>query len=646
MQPKHTLLLALACGSYSVAAQQTETIDSVRIRQQQLAPVEVRAMRATQDAPFAKTEITAKDIEKQNLGQDIPYLLQYTPSAVATSDAGAGVGYTGLRVRGTDGQRINVTLNGIPVNDGESQGVFFVNTPDLASSTGSIQLQRGVGSSTNGGATFGATMSISNLQQMDEAGAEVSNSYGSFHTWKHTAKAGTGLLKNGLQFDVRLSKLSSNGYIERSSSDLKSLQFIAGWKASERTTARIMVMTGRERTAQAWNGVPQDSLHTNRQFNGLGLKSDGSYYDDQTDNYQQDYYQFFLDHKFSKNLTGHFATFLTCGKGYYQEYRLGNAFADYGLQDFIAGTDTITTTDLIRQLWLDNYFYGSVFSLMYEKNKTQLVLGGGWNQYLGDHYGDVKWAQYGVPADYRWYDLHSQKNDLNVYLKAQHKLTNKLTLFGDAQYRNVDYRIYGFRNNPTLRPAVKYGFFNPKVGLSYFVKNTARERQRLYASFAVANKEPNRDDFEAGATNIPRPERLNDIEAGYEVNSKKWSASANLYYMMYKDQLVLTGKINDVGAYARTNVASSYRRGLELQGAYVPAEWVKAFANATFSQNKIENFTEFQDDYDNATGEQIAIQHSETDISFSPNIIGAGGVTFAPFQRMKEGTSFECDVLG
>jgi iron complex outermembrane receptor protein len=647
MQPKQTIVLAtmLCAGSSTVIAQELETIDSVRQKQQMLQPIEVRGLRATQDAPFAKTELSRRDIEKQNLGQDIPYLLQYTPSAVTTSDAGAGVGYTGLRVRGTDGQRINVTLNGIPVNDGESQGVFFVNTPDLASSTGSIQLQRGVGSSTNGGAAFGATMSISNLLQFEKAGAEISEGFGSFNTWRHTLRAGTGLLKNGLQFDVRLSKISSDGYMQRSASDLKALQFIAGWQANKNTSVRFMMMTGQEKTGQAWNGVPQDSLQTNRTFNGLGLKSDGYYYNDQTDNYQQDYYQGFVDHKFSKYLSGHLGLFLTRGRGYYQEYRMGDAYADYGLPDFISGTDTVTTTDLTRQLWLDNYYYGSVFSLIYEKNKTQLTLGGGWNQYDGEHYGFVKWAQFNIPVDYRWYNLTSQKNDINVYLKAQQKLTEKLIAYGDLQYRRVDYDINGFRKNPTIMPSVDYNFFNPKAGLTYFIENSSRKRQKVYGSVAVANKEPNRDDFEASVVNLPKPERLTDVEVGYEMNTKKWSAAANLYYMMYKDQLVLTGKINDVGAYARTNVDKSFRRGIELQGGVVPFEWMRAFANATFSENKIDNFTEFQDDYDNPTGEQIAIQHGQTDIAFSPNLIAAGGLTFTPFTNMAEGNSFEFDLM-
>lgn len=641
---KKQLLIAASCLSIPTCYAQTETIDS--IRNQALQPVEVRALRANSLSPFAKTDIKAQDIAKGNLGQDLPYLLQYTPSAVVTSDAGAGVGYTGLRIRGTDGVRMNVTLNGFPVNDAESQGTFFVNFGDIASSVSSIQLQRGVGTSTNGAAAFGATMSINTLGQYEKAGAEISNSYGSFNTWKHTIKAGTGLLDNGLQFDLRLSKISSDGYVERSASDLKSMQFIAGWKASENTSLRFMLMTGKERTGQAWNGVPEDSLATNRRFNGLGLKSDGTYYNNQTDNYQQDYYQLFADHKFSKYVTGHLGAFLTRGRGYYEEYRLGESFIDYGLADFNGGGAPLTTTDLIRQLWLDNYYYGTVFSLMYEKDKTQFVLGGGWNQYQGDHYGDIKWAQYGVPDNYRWYSLNAQKDDLNLYAKTQRTFGDNLTLFADLQYRTVSYNINGFRRNPTLNPIANYNFVNPKAGITYLLRNTSKERQKLYASIAVANKEPNRDDFEASPVTQPKPEQLYDVEAGYELNRKIWSVGANLYYMMYRDQLILTGKINDVGAYSRTNVDESYRSGIELQGSVVPLWWLKLHGNATLSENKINNFTEYLDNYDDPNYEQLAIAHGKTDIAFSPNMIAAAGITISPFRFMSFGQNLELDILG
>lgn len=650
---KQLLIIPIAIGtamgatmSAHAQSDSTEAAQRSLLQPQYLQPVEIRSLRAGSDAPFAKTELNKKDIEKANLGQDMPYLLQYTPSAVVTSDAGAGVGYTGIRVRGTDGTRINVTLNGIPVNDAESQGTFFVNFGDLASSTSSIQLQRGVGTSTNGAGAFGATMSISNMEQMNKAGVEMTNSYGSFDTWRHTLKAGTGLLKNGFQFDVRLSQINSRGYIDRSNSDLKSMQFIAGWQASEKTKLRFMLMTGKERTKQSWNGVPEDSLLTNRTYNELGMRADGSYYDNQTDNYQQDYYQFFVDHKFSKYITGHAAIFMTRGRGYYEEYKLGQAYGNYGLPDNIQGTDTLTETDLIRQLWLDNYYYGSVFSLIYHKNKTQLTFGGGWNQYTGAHYGDVLWAMNGgVPDNYRWYDLDAQKNDLNLYLKLQQYIGEKLMLFGDLQYRNVAYNIYGFRDNPGVQATPVYNFINPKAGLTYFIAKNGSKIEKLYASVAVANKEPNRNDFEASPIDQPQHEQLYDVEVGYDRTMSKWQLGANYYYMRYNNQLVLTGEINDVGAYTRTNVPNSYRTGIELQAAYVPNHWLKLFANATYSQNKILNFTEYIDNYDNPWGIQDVVNHGTTDIAFSPDFIGAGGVTLSPFRYMSKGQVFEIDLL-
>jgi iron complex outermembrane receptor protein len=668
---KRGKLLCIAAMQMAAAAhaqQQNIPKNDTALTAKDLAPVEIRGLRAGSKAPFAKTEVSREDLEKVNLGQDLPMLLQYTPSAVVTSDAGAGVGYTGIRIRGTDGTRINITLNGIPVNEAESQGAFFVDFPDMASSVNSIQLQRGVGSSTNGAGAFGATMSISTLQQMEKAGAETNISAGSFGTQKYTVKAGTGLLANGLQFDLRLSKINSDGFLDRSSSDLRALQFVAGWKASEKTSFRFLVMTGTEKTGQAWNGTPEeklngnDSLLTNHYNNNIGVlyftpqdsanlfgsdphKYNYFTYNDQSDNYQQDYYQFFFDHSFSFRLALNAALFFTRGKGFYNEYKVGESYSSYGLNDYITpSNDTITSTDLIRQLWLDTKYYGGVFSLLYSYNKTQLTFGGSVAMYDGRHFGFVKWAQNNIPADHKWYDLTAHKSDINFYLKAQQEIGEKLSIFGDMQYRTVSYEMNGFRKNPLINNTVNYGFFNPKCGFNYMLSNSPNQRQRVYASIAVANKEPNRDDFEASPTDLPKPERLTDIEAGYEMNKQKWSASANLYYMSYKDQLILTGKINDVGAYTRTNVAESYRAGIEIQAAIKPAYWISFNANATYSQNKILDFTEYQDDYD--AGGQTTITHGTTDIAFSPNMIAGGGVTFSPLRNMGHGQKLELDIMG
>lgn len=647
----------------SAAHGQTDSIKTIDIQ-----PVEIRSIRAGSKSPFAKTEVSKADIEKANLGQDLPILLQYTPSAVVTSDAGAGVGYTGLRIRGTDGTRINMTLNGIPMNEAESQGVFFVNMGDIASSVNSIQLQRGVGSSTNGAGAFGATMSISTLQQMEKAGAETNVSFGSFNTQKYTVKAGTGLLENGSQFDVRLSKISSDGFLDRSASDLRSMQFVAGWKASEKTSFRFLVMTGKEKTGQAWNGTPDEKInggdsalmaHYNNNVGTLYFTPEDSVnlfgsdkrkynyftYNDQSDNYQQDYYQLFFDHKFSSKLTANAALFFTRGKGFYNEYKVSQSYEDYGLSDYVTpSNDTITSTDLIRQLWLDTKYYGGVYSLMYTGKSTQVTFGGSVAMYDGKHFGMVKWAEYNISPDHKWYNLTAHKSDINFYLKAQQEIGERISVFGDLQYRSVAYQMNGFRKNPAIMHDVSYGFFNPKAGINYMLQNSPAQRQRVYASIAIANKEPNRDDFEASPIDLPRPERLTDVEAGYEMNASKWSASANFYYMSYKDQLILTGKINDVGAYTRTNVDQSYRAGAEVQASVRPVYWLTLNANATYSQNKIIDFVEYQDDYDN--GDQLSIAHGTTDIAFSPNMIAAGGITFSPLRNAKFGQNVELDIMG
>ncbi len=627
------------------SAQDADSITKTE-RHEELIPVEIRAVRVNEKTPFAVSNLNEKEIRTQNLGQDIPYILNQTPSVVISSDAGAGVGYTGMRIRGTDASRINFTINGIPVNDAESQAAIFVDFPDLLSSTQSIQVQRGVGSSTNGAGAFGASVNLSNLNQDKKAFAEVNNTYGSFNTWKHTIRAGSGLLKGGFQFDVRASKISSDGYIERSSSDLKSLQFLAGWTSKdENTSVRFNLFTGTEKTGQAWNGVPQDSLATNRKFNGLGRKRDGSYYNDQTDNYQQDYYQLFFDHKFDENLSAHAGLFLTRGKGFYNEYRLGEAFADYGLPNYTTPAgDTAKSTDLTRRLWLDNYYYGAVYSVAYQKNKTQVILGGAYTRYDAKHYGFVTWADYGVPVDYRWYNLTAYKRDFNIYAKLQQQLAQHWFLFGDLQYRRVSYEINGFRKNPTLHPSVDYDFVNPKAGLSYISQHANGAESKAYGSFAVANKEPNRDDFEASPTALPKHESLYDAELGYQYRGNKWEAGANLYYMNYRNQLILTGKINDVGTYTRSNADKSYRAGIELTAGVRPASWLHLQANATLSQNKILDFTEYIDNYDE--GGQLVHHYDKTDIAFSPDIIAGGSATIEPLRKQLQHQQFFIDLLG
>jgi iron complex outermembrane receptor protein len=642
--PKNALLLSAVFFTLNAHAQSADTLSKPEV--QQLIPVEIRGIRVNDQSPFAVSNLGKKAIREQNLGRDIPYLLDQTPSVTITSDAGAGVGYTGIRIRGTDASRINFTINGIPVTDAESQAAIFVDFPDLLSSTGSIQVQRGVGASTNGAGAFGASVNMSNLEQSVKPFAELDNSFGSFNTLKHTLRAGTGLLKGGFQFDLRLSKISSDGYIERSSSDLKALQFIAGWTSKDKKSAlHFNLFTGKEKTGQAWNGVPQDSLATHRRFNGLGLKEDGTYYNDQTDNYQQDYYQLFFDHQFHRGWNLHAGLFLTRGIGFYNEYKTDEPLSDYGRPPFITSSgDTFNTTNLTRRLFLDNYYYGLVYALNYHKKKTSFTLGGAFTKYDGKHYGNVTWAGYGFPADYQWYHLPAGKTGMNLYARLQQQLGFNWFAYADLQYRKVDYSINGFRENPDIDVSVHYNFLNPKIGLSYIKSYSRNAESKAYISFSVAHKEPNRDDFEAAPNDAPSPETLYDWELGYQYKSSKWQAGANLYYMLYHDQLILTGKINDVGAYTRFNVPESYREGLEIMGSWHPLQSLELKANATFSSNKIVNFTEYIDDYDN--GGQIENTYKQTDIAFSPDLIASGTATFEPFYKRADKQHFFVDLTG
>jgi iron complex outermembrane recepter protein len=593
-----------------------------------LQPVEIKAIRAGEKAPFTKSNLGKKEIENQNLGQDLPMLLNQTPSAVVSSDAGNGVGYTAIRIRGSDGARINVTLNGIPYNDAESQGSFFVDLPDFTSSVNNIQVQRGVGTSSNGAGAFGATINLSTNEVNTNAYGEVNNSYGSFNTWKHTVKGGTGLINDHFTFDARLSKISSDGYVDRAFSDLKSFYASAAYLAAN-TSIRLNVFSGTEKTYQAWYGISEADLKANnRRINYAGMEKPGGPYDNETDNFQQDHFQLFINHSFNARLTANTAFFYTPGKGYYEEYKAAQAYADYGLPDFAINNDTLRQTDLVRRLWLRPDFYGQIFSVQYRTNKDQLTVGGGWNRYDGHHFGEVIWAQAGIPKNYRWYNLEAYKTDVNAYAKYQRKLADNFDLFADLQYRRVLYNIGGFRNNPTLMVRNIYNFFNPKFGITY-----SNNDVQVYVSYSQGNKEPNRDDFEAGLTQLPKAEKLHDIEAAIEKRNSQYNWGATVYYMRYKDQLVRTGKINDVGAYTRTNVPESYRLGLELQGGIRLAQWVNASGNLSFSQNRIIAFTEYYDDYDN--GVQKSKAHNNTDIAFSPAVVGAATINLVPVSGLE-----------
>jgi iron complex outermembrane receptor protein len=589
-----------------------------------LEPIEVSALRAGDKTPFARTNLTAKDFRQTNLGVDLPVLLSNTPSAIFTSDAGNGVGYTGIRIRGTDGTRINVTINGIPYNDAESQGTFFVNIPDFISSANSVQIQRGVGSSTNGAGAFGASINLSTNEVQEKFYARLANSGGSYNTWKNTFQFGSGLLGKHFTIDGRLSRIVSDGYVDRAGSNLRALALSTAY-LNGKHSLRFNIFSGSEVTYQAWNGIDAATLKTNRRFNPLGLEQPGSPYPNQTDNYKQTHYQLFYNTTLPRNWKASFALFLTRGKGYYEEYRAQQQLSDYGLPPYFNGSSVIEKTDLIRQLWLDNYFYGSTWALTHEKNNNRFVLGGAFTQYRGQHYGIIKWAQVtgSVTPGYSWYDLPALKNDFSVYGKWSRQWTGRWHSYADLQFRHVLYNINGFRKNPTLAVSNSFTFLNPKLGIVYAANN-----RQWYASFAVAGKEPNRDDFEAASNAAPKPETLLDWELGMEQKGKKFTYGANFFFMHYINQLVLTGEVNDVGAYTRTNADFSYRTGIELQANWQPASRWKLGGNLALSDNRILKFTEYIDDYDN--GGQTTRDYRRTPIGFSPAVVGGTQLSFLP----------------
>lgn len=602
----------------SVTVQSNATLDITLVRTTVVVDeVVVSATRANDKSAMAYTTVTAPELRKLNLGQDLPILLNFTPSVVTTSDAGAGVGYTGIRIRGSDATRVNVTLNGIPYNDAESQGTFWVNMPDFASSVSSVQIQRGVGTSTNGAGAFGATLNVqTNALQRNPYG-EVNLSGGSFNTRKANVLAGSGLLNNHWVVDARLSMIKSDGFIDRAFSNLKSF-YVSGGYYGTKSYVRFNVFSGQEQTYQAWYGVPENLLATNRTYNPLT-------YDNETDNYQQDQYQLISSHELSRSWRLNASAFYTKGRGYYEQFRESDQLSQYSIPNVIIRDSTISRSDLIRRRWLDNDFYGGIFSLDYTGfGRLTGNLGGGWNRYDGKHFGEVIWARFAGNSAIRqrYYDNDATKTDFNLYAKAYYQFTTRLTGFGDLQVRTVDYSFLGFdrvaftNDLRNVQQTAQLTFFNPKAGLTYVLN----DQNTLYASFAVANKEPNRDDYtQSTPASRPLPERLYDWEAGYKLRRSRFSFTANGYYMNYVNQLVLSGRINDVGAYNRVNVGRSYRVGLELEAGIQLAKAIRWNVNATFSRNKIRSFTEYVDNFD--TGQQDVRQYTLTNISFSPGVI-------------------------
>ena len=610
-------------------AQQQDTIPMNQL----LEEVNVKSTIAGEKTPMTFTNISEKEIEKTNLGQDLPYLISLTPSVVSSSDAGAGIGYTYMTIRGTDASRINVTINGIPLNDSESQGVWWVNMPDFTSSVSNIQIQRGVGTSTNGGSAFGATVNLQTDGLKKEKYFTTSNSVGSFNSVKNNVEFGTGLLNGKFTLDGRLSQITSDGFIDRAASDLKSAYFSAGYYG-ESSSLKAIIFTGKERTYQAWNGVPQSFLDSLPTFNPYN-------YEDEVDDYRQTHFQLHYNKQLNTNTFLNFATHYTKGAGYYEQYKgdkynslLNNGseedLADYGLNNAIINGDTITTSNLIRRKWLDNDFYGVTFSANHSTKKMNLILGGAANTYLGNHFGKVIWSELYSDMDHEYYRNEATKKDLNLYVKADYALTNKLNTYLDLQARFVDYTFEGFNSNGEVSDqTVNLKFFNPKYGLFYSLSDNSS----FYVSYSEGKREPNRNDYvESSPNSRPKPETLYDTEIGYKYHSNNMAFGINLYNMDYKNQLVKTGEINDVGSSVHSNIKDSYRKGIELEAAVKLTSKLSWNGNLTISENKIVEHTEFIDNWDTWGKDETSYQN--TDISFSPNQIAASQFNYVVSDKL------------
>ncbi|HLO61154.1 MAG TPA: TonB-dependent receptor [Bacteroidales bacterium] len=604
----------------------------------------ISAVRASQNTPTTFSTLNRESISRQNSAQDMPYLLNLEPSVVTTSDAGAGVGYTGLRVRGSDITRINVTINGVPLNDPESHTVYWVDIPDFAGSVNSLQLQRGVGSSTNGAGAFGASMNLETNTFSQEPYGEIDLSAGSFNTWKTSFQAGTGLMKKHWYFEGRGSALGSDGYIDRASSDLSSYFFQGGY-INDKTLIKAVVFGGKEKTYQSWYGIDAATMATDRTFNWAGaiFNDDGtiSFYNNQTDNYNQKHYQLHVSHRLTNfidlNVSGHF----TKGSGYYEEYQQGDEFQKYGLGNLYFGKDstfngsnydyfyhdTVTSTDLVRRRWLDNNYYGITWSLHYKKPKIDLILGGAANKYdKAKHYGEIIWARYAaeIPKDYEYYRNIAFKTDFNIFLKAAWKPVEPMTIYGDIQYRTIGYADHGIESHlNAVNIDQSFHFFNPKAGISYNLGFGI-----LYASYSIAHREPIRDDYiDAFAGESPKPEMLGNLEVGLRRSETRLQYQVNYFLMNYRNQLVLTGEINDDGAFIRRNAGKSLRSGIEMAASWHATDFLNISGNLTLSVNRT--------DYKTPDSEGNLIEYKNTELSFSPSIVSGGQVQFFPFKNLE-----------
>lgn len=592
-----------------------------------LMEAQVIGIRAKLETPTTYQNVDSTFLQRFDSGKDLPMVLAQTPSMVVTSDAGAGVGYTGMRIRGSDATRINVTMNGIPVNDAESQGVFWVNTPDLVSSLNSIQIQRGVGSSTNGAGAFGASVNMNTLGNALEPSVGYTIGYGSFNTLRQTFRASTGPLGKGWSLDLRLSDISSDGYIDRASSDLKGYFSQLSWQG-EGENLQFVWYGGRETTYQAWYGLDEFTFENapTTNFAGTLYNPDGSikgYYDDETDNYGQDHYQ--LHYGKQLNSKSHFTAALhyTRGKGYFEQYRQGDTLSDYGLNNVVVGNDTVTNTDLIRRLWLDNHFYGAIGQYSWSSGNTSIDVGGGFHRYEGDHFGDLQWMRYASNSEIRdrYYENSSIKNDGNVYIKWNQTIKEKWETYVDLQVRTIDFSGSGTDDGQVpVSFEDQLFFFNPKVGASYALS----KEKLLYASYAMANREGNRTDYLYGD---PQPEQLHDVEIGIRNFEGNFTYTANAFFMFYQDQLVLTGEIDNVGAFIRSNVGQSRRIGVELDGTYkLNDKWTFA-VNVALSSNQNISYTTL-------VGDTALTDLGNTDLPFSPSVVGGAVISFSPVKNL------------
>ena len=581
-----------------------------------LEEVLVAAVRAKATSPVTHSNVTKEDLETRNLGQDIPALLNFLPSVVTTSDAGTGIGYSGIRVRGSDATRVNITINGIPYNDAESQGTFWVNMPDFTSSTESMQLQRGVGTSTNGSGAFGASLNLLTDAIAENAYGEISNSFGSFNTRKHTVKFSSGKINDHIEFSGRFSKIDSDGYVDRAFADLKSY-FLQAAYIDDNTLIKALTFGGHEKTYQAWEGVTKEQMKT------LGRTYNPYTYENEIDNYNQDHYQLHWNEKLTENWSTNIGLNYTYGRGYYEQYKEAEDFSDYNLSPINLGGETIDETDLIRRRWLDNDFYVVNANATYKNSALEFIFGTSYSNYNGDHFGEIIWAEFASNSEIRerYYESNTKKNDANIFGKLTYKLNDKWTAFTDIQNRFVNIKTNGLTSDrDPINVDKKYSFFNPKVGLTFKANN----QNSLYLSYARANKEPNRNDFENG---VSTSEKLNDFELGWRLNTNNVKVNTNVYYMLYKDQLVLTGAIDDTGAPIRATSGKSYRLGLEIDAQIKVTNKFSLQPNIAISSNKNVDFV--------TTWNGEVVDLGDTDISFSPSLIIGNALMYQPLKNMQ-----------